>query len=584
MTTRRDANTATPRLRTSEDWIVSHNKGFRANIIVWGMPKDLPTLEIRAKLADLGLDSFVRGAAFWEGEHVRLVLTPDDSKRLTKELVGQVSASLRKIGCRCVLDDVKSGVIVKSRPIECFNRYEPLTQLDYSNETVSSSLNSDVQNDRVNVDVDLVGRKAKAMVRNKRERKLRLATWNFSGLCSDRKQKEIGELLAKHNLDVVAGQESWEKEETRIDVEGYKWFGKPRIKQNSPRGDGGVGFLVRECLVNEVEFINTVKYEESVWMKIRSERGREALYIGCVYMPTDSTSISVMDSCYERLKEDVLSFREKGKVVLLGDFNARVGRSAQLDDVVGMFGENTCNASGNRLLSFLNEVELMICNGRKLVTEPEWTRIRPSLKQKSIIDYIITDAQLLEVSGNVHVDGTDIGSSDHLLVWMELGRASKTSKKRKRVIRRWRLDRFGDDEVKLSYQSALMAEVHEFSESTKSKIERGMKGQELVNEVVMEWESVVNRVAKCELGEKMIVCGRAARWWDEQIKDKINARRQLYKKVVNGREDLWGEYCRLRKEVKQLVIEKKLNIWNELVEKVNTDFDENKKEFWAFVG
>ena len=119
------------------------------------------------------------------------------------------------------------------------------------------------------------------------------------------------------------------------------------------------------------------------------------------------------------LEIELVSSMWKGKVVLLGDFNARVGRSAQLDDVVGMFGENTCNASGNRLLSFLNEVELMICNGRKLVTEPEWTRIRPSLKQKSIIDYIITDAQLLEVSGNVHVDGTDIGSSDHLLVWME---------------------------------------------------------------------------------------------------------------------------------------------------------------------
>ena len=37
-------------------------------------------------------------------------------------------------------------------------------------------------------------------------------------------------------------------------------------------------------------------------------------------------------------------------------------------------------------------------------------------------------------------------------------------------------------------------------------------------------------------------------------------------------------------DVKQLVIEKKLNIWNELVEKVNTDFDENRREFWAFVG
>ena len=64
--------------------------------------------------------------------------------------------------------------------------------------------------------------------------------------------------------------------------------------------------------------------------------------------------------------------------------------------------------------------------------------------------------------------------------------------------------------MKLSYQNALRAEVHGFSESIRSKVEKGMKGQELVNEVVVEWESVVNRVAKCELGEKIIVCGRAA--------------------------------------------------------------------------
>ena len=47
-------------------------------------------------------------------------------------------------------------------------------------------------------------------------------------------------------------------------------------------------------------------------MKVRKERGR------CVYMPTDSTSVSVVDSwlkedvlslnrCYERLKEDILT-------------------------------------------------------------------------------------------------------------------------------------------------------------------------------------------------------------------------------------------------------------------------------------
>ena len=56
--------------------------------------------------------------------------------------------------------------------------------------------------------------------------------------------KDIGDLLAKHNFDAVADQKPWEKEETRINVEGYKWFGKSCSNQNSPTMEGGVGFLV----------------------------------------------------------------------------------------------------------------------------------------------------------------------------------------------------------------------------------------------------------------------------------------------------------------------------------------------------
>ena len=85
-------------------------------------------------------------------------------------------------------------------------------------------------------------------------------------------------------------------------------------------------------------------------MKVRGGRGRSALYLGCVYMPTDSTSVAA--GCM-RLKEDVLTFRQKGKVVFFGHFNARVGRSVEVDNVIGMFGEDTCNGSG----TFLNEVE-----------------------------------------------------------------------------------------------------------------------------------------------------------------------------------------------------------------------------------
>ena len=46
---------------------------------------------------------------------------------------------------------------------------------------------------------------------------------------------------------------------------------------------------------------------------------------------------------------------------------------------------------------------------------------------------------------------------------------------------------------------------------------------------------------------------------------------------------MWDEYCRLRKEVKEAVREKKLSIWNEVVEKVNADFEGSRKGFWALL-
>ena len=47
-----------------------------------------------------------------------------------------------------------------------------------------------------------------------------------------------------------------------------------------------------------------------------------------------------------------------------------------------MFGEDTCNASGNRLVSFLNEVEMVLCNGTKFMLEPEWTRVRAKVHNR----------------------------------------------------------------------------------------------------------------------------------------------------------------------------------------------------------
>ena len=86
----------------------------------------------------------------------------------------------------------------------------------------------------------------------------------------------------------------------------------------------------------------------------------------------------------------------------------------------------------------------------------------------------------------------------------------------------------------------------------------GISGNGLVSAVVEEWEQVVKKVARAEVGEKVVVCGRAVRWWDDEIKQKIEHRREAYKKVLESQDNLWEEYSKLRRKVKnfKLVVQK----------------------------
>ena len=84
----------------------------------------------------------------------------------------------------------------KSVHTYCIKRFEPLSKQ-------ADSSCRDEHLDSLHVDVNSVECKVKALGRTKRERRLRVATQNFSGLGSDRKQKEVEELLVKNESTKV---------------------------------------------------------------------------------------------------------------------------------------------------------------------------------------------------------------------------------------------------------------------------------------------------------------------------------------------------------------------------------------------
>ena len=135
-------------------------------------------------------------------------------------------------------------------------------------------------------------------------------------------------------------------------------------------GEKQCGLVVYTCLLNS----NSVSVIDSVYEQLM-QKWRVVLFgdfnarVGKSVAVDDtcllnSNSVSVIDSVYEQLMQ-------KWRVVLFGDFNARVGKSVAVDYVIGIFWEDTCNRNGNILISFLNKVELVICNGRELVSELE---------------------------------------------------------------------------------------------------------------------------------------------------------------------------------------------------------------------
>ena len=77
-------------------------------------------------------------------------------------------------------------------------------------------------------------------------------------------------------------------------------------------------------------------------MKLSCGGRDKSMYVGCIYLPIQGTHVDCVQECYEKLSLDISRFQSKGRIILLGDFNARVGKGLDYDDVVGLYGEDMC--------------------------------------------------------------------------------------------------------------------------------------------------------------------------------------------------------------------------------------------------
>ena len=560
-------------------WSTVETRRKQKFLWVFGVRDSASIVEFKLACGDIGLSWLVSRTFIKRiGRHIRININKTIARYLIRESVARISRRMRvNYGWRCVCDESCVDAINANKTrdsIELSNRYSLLQH--------ESSIEHGRARERLNTGPICEVSESKKSVTQMKRRGLRIGTWNFQGLCSDRKALEIGEVLSKNHIDIIGGQESWELDSSKINVPGYKWFGRPRENVKGKRGEGGVGFLVSEPLLDDVTIIKNVKCTETIWLRIRI-RKRVDLYIGCVYLPTQGNVKHVCVERFNLLEEDVCMFQSKGRVLLLGDFNARVGKSNDEDSVIGMFGESSCNSNGKLLIDMLENCNLVICNGRTKLTDPQWTRVQSRLGHKSIIDYIVTDKVLMNESSNIFVDRTDIGSSDHYLVWFELGRNfAKSRKKVKRILYKWRLDRLQDKEIRSEYQVELGLQACDFFQTLDDLYREKIGEEELVRRMASKWEKVVDKAASKALGRKLIICGRSVNWWDEELRQLVKDRRACFSQGISN-DSNWKEYLLIRKELKEKIREKRKICREEFMANVNNNYRKNIKAFWKFV-
>ena len=140
------------------------------------------------------------------------------------------------------------------------------------------------------------------------------------------------------------------------------------------------------------------------------------------YAPTLGSDEDIKDNFYNLLDATIQGVDRRDKLVLLGDFNARVGKESQVwSGALGNHGVGKMNSNGLRLLTLCTEHDLTITNTLfQLRDKYKNSWMHPRSKQWHLIDYVIVRrTSIREVKVTRAMRGADF-STDHRMIMSKM--------------------------------------------------------------------------------------------------------------------------------------------------------------------
>ena len=224
-----------------------------------------------------------------------------------------------------------------------------------------------------------------------------LGAWNVRTLLDRKKAKRperrtalIAREIKRYNLPIVALSETrfaGEGDLTEREA-GYTFFWSGRNEQE--KRESGVGFAIKSSLVSKLD-----KPPKGINDRLMTTRlplqGNKFATLVSAYAPTMTNPAEIKEKFYEDLAAVISSVPSSDKLIILGDFNARVGQDhAAWPGVLGNQGIGKCNDNGQLLLETCAAHNLLITNTVfRLPTRNKTTWMHPRSKHWHMIDYAL---------------------------------------------------------------------------------------------------------------------------------------------------------------------------------------------------